>query len=96
MPQIVHALGGAYDVGTSAEAFQLSAAPHGDARFSILNKGAATVYLEWESDTVDANTDEKDRKCWLETGDAVRVPGGATKFAVKTASGSAKILIVQH
>lgn len=62
---------------------------------SLLNKGAATVYLGWNASDVAANTDAAVNKCYLAAGDSVRIPSGVSSFAHKTAAATAKLIFVE-
>jgi hypothetical protein len=64
---------------------------------SILNKGPSVVFVGWGRSITagECNTDEGENKCYLESGDAVRIPRTKTTFSCATASGSAKLLFVE-
>lgn len=68
----------------------------GSRRGSLVNKGAATVYLQWSAATVSADAGAGTGKCYLEAGDAVRIPPGVRSFAHATASGTAKLIFVEE
>lgn len=64
---------------------------------TITNKGAATVYINWAGIAdVAANTTEGINKCYLDSGDSVRVPKSCTTWSHETASGTAKLLYVEE
>jgi len=63
---------------------------------SIVNKGSATVYINWTGGAVTANDTEGTNKCFLEDGDSVRIPKACTSFSHATASGTAKLIYVEE
>ncbi|MCX7806718.1 MAG: hypothetical protein N3A38_16260 [Planctomycetota bacterium] len=72
-------------VGTTAVLREVPTAEYG----WLLNRGPYRVYLEWDSETVEANENEKDGKTILDPGDRVRVPMNRNWFAAKCAVGTA-------
>ena len=83
--------GAVIDSGTSVNTVTLTNARRG----SLVNKGAASVYISWSNTTVNANTTAENGKCILDAGDAVRIPTGVKSFAHATASGTAKLVFVE-
>ena len=63
-------------------------------RYSLKAKDA-TVYIQTNADDVDADDSSKERKWKLEDEDPMVLPDGTTKFAAKTASGTALLLVLR-
>lgn len=61
---------------------------------SLINDGTAIIFIDWFAGTVEANTDAKDGKCYLNSGDSLHIPSKVKKFTHKTSSGSAKLRYV--
>jgi hypothetical protein len=62
---------------------------------SLLNKGAATVYIGWNGVTVAADDTAELNKAYLAANEAVRIPSGADSFTHKTAVGTAKLVFLE-
>lgn len=62
---------------------------------SIVNKGSATVFINWDAGTVTADTTAANKKAYLEANDSLRVPSNVKRFTHATSVGTAKIIFVE-
>ena len=83
--------GGVVDSSTTQDSIVINSGKGG----SLVNKGTATVYIHWLNDTVEANNNAGVNKCFLDSGDAVRIPSRTKKISHKTAAGTAKLIFVE-
>lgn len=64
-------------------------------RGCLVNKGSATVYINWAGGTVDATTDAGNNKAYLDSSDSIRIPSNVKRFTHATASSTAKLIFVE-
>lgn len=90
--------GGVIDVDDTARKikFTLENKDSDTSRGSLKNEGAATVYLGWNKEAIDAldDTEEADKN-FIVSGDSIRVPKYCSYVTAQTAAGSAKLQYVE-
>lgn len=85
-------IGAVIDSGTVQATFTVNSGVTG----SILNNGAATVYINWANGVVEVNTNAGDNKCYLASGDSIRIPSKIKKFSHATSAATAKLIFISE
>ena len=84
--------GGTIAVTTSVSVITV---PTDDRVHTVLNQGAARVYLTVNSLTTTTDEVQLEDKFFLDQGQSMRLPDGITSFAIQCAAGTATVLMVR-